>query len=152
VLLARPGSGSPQLPAPDGRSPVIVPGPLGSTIGFGVGILTTVIAALFGARDTPFFGLVLMAGSVAAVAAATTPAGAVASAAQCWAFWDGFVLDDLGRLGLDRGGVQGLTLLMSCATAAYLAAAARRRFAGAQPHGLPIRLVVPPNGDDTPGC
>jgi hypothetical protein len=44
-------------------------------------------------------GLVLLAGTVASVAAVTTFAGAVAAAAQCWGLWDGFLVNGLGSSG-----------------------------------------------------
>ena len=67
--------------------------------------------ALLGARDAPGIGLVLLGGTVVAVAAVTTYAGAVAAAVQCWGLWDGFLVNGLGQLKVDRGGWQGLVAL-----------------------------------------
>lgn len=134
VFLARPGSRGPQVPSvpsPAGCSSIPIPGPLGSTIGFGAGLLTTVAAALLGARDAPALGVMLLA--AAAIAAITTLAGAVAAAAQCWAFWDGFLVNGLDRLNADRGGWQGLVLLVAAVAVVYLAAAAVRYLAARRP-------------------
>lgn len=99
---------------------------MGSVIGFGAGIVTTLVASALGAREAPGFGLALLAASVVAVAATTTLVGALAAAAQCWAFWDGFLLNNLGRLTADRGGWQGLALLLLCAVAAVAVAVGYR--------------------------
>ncbi len=128
VFLARPGShGHPQLPSGAGRSSIPVAGALGSTIGFGAGVLITIVAALLGARDGSAIGLVLLVAS--AVAAITTLAGALLAAAQCWAFWDGFLVNDLGRLTTDRGGWQGLVLLLLVAAVVQLSSVGIRRLA-----------------------
>jgi hypothetical protein len=121
----------PQVPLPAGRSPIPIPGPLGCTIGFGAGLLITVAAAALGARDGPGLGVVLLA--AAAVAAITTLPGAVAAAAQCWALWDGFLVNGLGCLSADRGGWQGLVLLVAAAAVACLAAATIRNLAARRP-------------------
>lgn len=99
---------------------------MASVIGFGAGIVTTLVAAALGAREAPGFGLALLAVSVVAVAGTTTLVGALAAAAQCWALWDGFLLNDLGRLTAERGGWQGLALLLLCAVAAVATATGYR--------------------------
>lgn len=86
VFLARPGHRRlPQQPPTRRMRPV--PGGLGAAIGFGAGVLSTCAGALLGARDAPVIGLVLLGGTVAAVAAVTTFAGVVAAAVQCWGLW-----------------------------------------------------------------
>jgi hypothetical protein len=107
-----------------------VRGGLGAAVGFGAGVLSTCAGALLGARDAPVTGLVLLAGTVAAVAAVTTFAGAVAAAAQCWGLWDGFLVNGLGQLRVDRGGRQELVALVGCAAAVCLVAAVIRSWWG----------------------
>lgn len=66
---------------------------MGSALGFGAGLLTALLAGLPGAREAPSLDLVLVAVAVVGVAATTTLPGALAAAAQCWGFWDGFVVN-----------------------------------------------------------
>ena len=73
---------------------------MGSAIGFAVGIVVTLAAALLGARDAPLLGLALLVAAAVAVGATTTLAGALASAIHGWAPWDGFLVNDLGQLAL----------------------------------------------------
>jgi hypothetical protein len=70
---------------------------------------------------------------------ATTFPGALATAAHCWGFWDGFLVNDLGRLSADRRGLQVLVLLLLCAGLAYLAGAVCRRLRG---EGPPVACIA----------
>jgi hypothetical protein len=73
---------------------------------------------------------VLLGGTVVAVAAVTTYAGAVAAAVQCWGLWDGFLVNGLGQLKVDRGGWPGLVALVGGTAAVCLVAGVIRSWSG----------------------
>jgi len=72
----------------------------GAPLGFAAGIATTMAAVAAGATHSPGAGLIALAVAVAAVSAVTTCAGAVMTAATCWALYAGFVLGRAGQLVL----------------------------------------------------
>lgn len=94
---------------------------MGAVLGFAAGVVVTIGAALFGARAAPVLGLVVVLVPTVTVAAITTFPGAMAAGGQCWACWDGFLVNGLGSLTADHGGWQGLVLFLGCAAAANLA-------------------------------
>jgi len=51
------------------------------------------LGAAGGVRGHPVIGLALLGGTALAVTALTSAPGALAGAAQCWALWDGFLVN-----------------------------------------------------------
>jgi hypothetical protein len=100
---------------------------MGSVIGFGVGVMITLLAAALGARDAPLLELGLFSVAIVVMAASTTLVGALAAAVQCWGLWDGFLINDLGQLSLSDGGWQGLAVFGLVATGSQLASTGARR-------------------------
>ena len=92
-----------------GHAPVS--GGIGRALGLVGGTAATVLAAGLGARGHPALGLAPLIVVVLAVAAVTTAGGALGAAAQCWALWDGFLVNRLGELAPTRPGVDGLLML-----------------------------------------
>jgi hypothetical protein len=83
-----------------------IAGPLGSAAGFAAGIVATIVAALAGAAGRPGIGLATMALAVAAVSAVTTVVGALATAAQCWLLYGGFIVGRSGSLVLNDSSIE----------------------------------------------
>jgi hypothetical protein len=54
----------------------------------------------------------LLIATAGIVGTLTTPVGAVASAAQCWAFYTGFILNRLGVLTFDHGSLTTLLVIV----------------------------------------
>jgi hypothetical protein len=119
MLRARPGRHP--LPRRSRRTPP-VPGGIGSVLGLLVGTVATLLGAAVGARGHPVLGLVLLGGAALTVAALTSPAGALAGGAQCWALWDGFLVNRFGELTLTHS--TALALLVLALAASVTAAAA----------------------------
>ena len=69
-------------------------------------------APLLGAARDPAVGLILLIATAGIVGTLTTPVGAVASAAQCWAFYTGFILNRLGVLTFDHGSLTTLLVIV----------------------------------------
>src|SRR5213075_1804021 len=93
VLRARPGYHPLPRPSRRRRRTPPVPGGIGSALGFLAGTAATLLGAAVGARDHPVLGLALLGCVALTVAAVTSAAGALAGAAQCWALWDGFLVN-----------------------------------------------------------
>jgi hypothetical protein len=123
VLRARPRN---PLAAPRPARPAPVPGGLGSALGFGAGAVVTLAAAGLGAHAAPAFGLALLTATAVATAATTTLPGALGAAVQCWALWDGFLVDDLGQLTLTRQSTPALACLAVAAGLTSLVATTAR--------------------------
>ncbi|MFC5994924.1 hypothetical protein ACFQE5_11955 [Pseudonocardia hispaniensis] len=107
--------------------PAPVPGGMGVVLGLAAGTVTTVVAAGLDAHGHPAVGLVLLGATVIAIAAATTLAGAFGVAVQCWALWDGFLINDLGRLTFTQQSTPALLLFVGSACLASLLATLLRR-------------------------
>ena len=122
MLCPRPGHSS---GGTAGHAPV--PGGIGSALGLVGGSAATVLAVGLGARGHPALGLAPLIVVVLAVAAVTTAGGALGAAAQCWALWDGFLVNRLGELVLTRPGVDGLLLLALVSLVTTVAARCLRR-------------------------
>ncbi|MET0136568.1 MAG: hypothetical protein ABW215_23515 [Kibdelosporangium sp.] len=95
-----------------------IAGLLGSAAGFAAGIFATIIAALAGAGGRPEIGLAAMALAVAVVSAVTTIVGALATAAQCWLLYGGFIVGRSGHLVLNDSSVEVAALFGLVALAA----------------------------------
>lgn len=97
-----------------------IPGPLGSAAGFAAGIVATIIASVAGTVGQPGLGLAVVALAVAAVSALTTLAGALATAAQCWLLYAGFIMGQSGSLVLNDSSLEvaGLFGIVALATVA----------------------------------
>jgi hypothetical protein len=95
-----------------------IPGPVGSAAGFAAGIVATIIASGAGAIGQPGVGLAIVALAVAAVSALTTVAGALATAAQCWLLYAGFIMGRSGNLVLNDSSLEvaGLFGIVALAT------------------------------------
>ena len=142
MLRARPGhhrlSGSGQ-----GRSAPPVPGGVGSALGLLAGTAAALLGAALDARDHPALGLALLGGTAVTIAGLTSAAGALAAAAQCWALWDGFLVNRFGELTITRA--SALALLVVAVVAPVVAATGRRLRAGLPEHAPPDprRLLEP---------
>jgi hypothetical protein len=101
-----------------------VPGGVGSALGLVAGTAAALLGAAVDARDHPVLGLVLLGGTAVGVAGLTTAAGAFAGAVQCWALWDGFLVNRFGELTLTR--TSALVLLALAAAALAVAGTGRR--------------------------
>lgn len=128
MLLARPGP-THSLPrrATQGIAPITTA--MAGGLGFGVGIVVTLVAALLGAWDAPLLGLALLAATAAATAATTTIGGALAAAAPCWALWNGFLVNDLGQLTFTTADLHGLIAIAAPAVVVAVLSTARRHVA-----------------------
>jgi len=97
-------------------------------LGVGTGTLATLLAWVLGAGHDPRVGLVLLALTVGAVGAMSTPWGALAAVLPVWALDTGFVLNRFGQLTLDHRGIPTLVVLTLAATVPSVATAwARQR-------------------------
>jgi hypothetical protein len=101
---------------------------MGSALGLGAGTVTTLAAAGLGAHAAPAFGLALLTAAAVATAATTTLPGALGAAVQCWALWDGFLVNDLGQLTLTRQSTPALALIAVSAGLASLVATTARKY------------------------
>jgi hypothetical protein len=88
-----------------------VPAGMGLVLGFLAGITAVVAAWLLGEEQVTVVGLVLSTLAAAAVSFFTTPAGATASAAMCWAYYDGFALNRLGELHFAAADLRALAVI-----------------------------------------
>lgn len=126
--------------------PPRLPGSTGSALGFFVGIGATLVAFPLGAGDWPPIALALLGVVVLAVGVSTTLLGALASAAQCWGLYSGFVLHQFGELHLDGPERVALALLVGLALAASAAGLAVRMHAekteSAEPAPAQLTLVT----------
>jgi hypothetical protein len=95
-----------------------ISGPLGSAAGFAAGIVTTLIASLAGATTHHQIGLFALALAVAAVSTITTVLGALATCAQCWLLYGGFIVGRSGSLVLDEAAAETAGLFTIIALAA----------------------------------
>jgi hypothetical protein len=95
-----------------------IPGPLGSAAGFAAGIIATLIASLAGATTNHEIGLFALALAIAVVSTITTVLGALATCAQCWLLYGGFIVGRSGSLVLDEAAVETAGLFVVVALAA----------------------------------
>lgn len=114
------GMNNSRLPPPP------LPGAFGLPLGFAAGIVATLVAVATGATEHPARSVVLLAITVAAIAALTSPAAAFGTAALCWCLDDGFVLGRAGGLvATPRGEVAAVVLVATALTAVVSATAVR---------------------------
>lgn len=145
MFRARPGPTSPLPPGTDTRVVAPTPPAMAGVLGFFGGSVVALAAGLLGARDTPLVGIALLAATAAAIGATTTIGGALAAAAPCWALWNGFLLNELGRLTFTTADLHGLIAIAAAAVVAAVLATARRHVARAaasvswQPGLRPVR-------------
>lgn len=134
VLLARPHQDAVADPSPPPRlSPrPPVAGGIGSAIGFGSGIGATIIGAVLGATSTAWIGLALLTATAVGVAATTTVPGALGTAIQCWALWDGFLSNRFGQLTLAPDSWHALLGMIAAAVLTSLAASGLRHLHAAR--------------------
>jgi hypothetical protein len=95
-----------------------ISGPLGSAAGFAAGIVATLAASRAGAASHHEIGLFTLALAVAAVSAITTVTGALATGAQCWLLYGGFIVGKSGSLVLDEAAADTAGLFAIIALAA----------------------------------
>jgi hypothetical protein len=93
------------------RAVAPVPAGMGLVLGFLAGITAVVVAWLLGEDRVGVVGLALAVLAAATVAFFTTPAGATAAAAMCWAYYDGFALHRLGELRFAVADLQALAMI-----------------------------------------
>lgn len=119
-----------------------VPGGFGFPLGFIAGIVATLLAVATGAAGHPAWSLGLLALTVAAVAAVTSPAGALGTAVACWCLHDGFVLGRHGTLVLVPASAVAAAVLVPAAlvvdTIATAVRVVRRRLVRIAP--VPARV------------
>jgi len=142
MLRARPGHRT--LPGSGSRpSAPPVPGGVGSALGLFAGTAAALLGAALDGHDHPALGLALLGGTAVTIAGLTSAAGALAAAAQCWALWDGFLVNRFGELTITRA--SALALLVLAVVAPVVAATGRRLRAGLPEHAPPDprRLLEP---------
>jgi hypothetical protein len=89
------------------------------SLGFGIGVPVTALAALLGAGDR--LGLPLFAVTAAAVGACCRPSGSVCAALPLWALEDGFVVHRFGVLTADHDALRALALVTLAAAVVAVA-------------------------------
>ena len=89
-------------------------------LGFGAGILVTLLAWLVGAGHAPLIGLVLLALTAAAVGSVSTSLGAFAAAIPVWALDTGFIVNRFGELSLDHRSIATFAAIALAAITASL--------------------------------
>ena len=112
MLVPHPGGGPLGQGLPGPWHPPRLPAGLGFALGFAASVVATILAWLLGAARDPAVGLILLIATAGIVGTLTTPVGAVASAAQCWAFYTGFILNRLGVLTFDHGSLTTLLVIV----------------------------------------
>jgi hypothetical protein len=116
----------------------------GSGLGFGAGIVATIVATMMQG------GLIAPVLVVAAVSAVTTFAGATAAGGQCWLLYASFVLGRAGDLALDRASLQAAAVLGGTALLATTLGAIVRRLWTRLPSLVPLpRPSLEQSGADT---
>ncbi|HEX3791342.1 MAG TPA: hypothetical protein VHW44_26000 [Pseudonocardiaceae bacterium] len=90
-------------------------GMIGTSAGFGVTVLTTVVAVAAGAAAHPVAGLVGFAVVAAIMSVLTTLPGALATAGWCWACDDGFLVGRHADLVFTHASLVGAIVLVGVA-------------------------------------
>ena len=128
MLVPRPTAGPSGLRFPQAVLWPALRADMSFALGVGTGTLATLLAWVLGAGHDPRVGLVLLALTVGAVGAMSTPWGALAAVLPVWALDTGFVLNRFGQLTLDHRGIPTLVVLTLAATVPSVATAwARQR-------------------------
>ena len=80
-----------------------------------MGTVVTTVASFAHASGHPLAGLIPLGVAVAAVSVNTTLIGALVTAAQCWALYDGFLLGRAGVIVFDLAAGQAAAALLMIA-------------------------------------
>lgn len=90
---------------------MLIPGGFGFPLGFLAAILTTTVAVAAGATTHPVLALIPLLAVTLTIAAASTPAAAVATAAVSWTLQAGFVRGRHGDLALTPQSMRDAAIL-----------------------------------------